>query len=134
MKDTKNMFAAWGGIAGCQHGFELMFSEASEGGKLEKDLAMFSAVLARNVARRFRIEDRKGLLAAGRDADFSIVRFGDEHEIEAEELWTRHRMSAYVGRTSQVRITHTYLRGHPVWEDGRLTNFPEPGHFLAPTP
>jgi allantoinase len=134
MKDTKNMFAAWGGIAGCQHGFELLFSEASEGGSLEKDLAIFSAVLARNVARRFRIEDRKGLLAAGRDADFSIVRFGDEHEIEADDLWSRHRISAYVGRTSQARITHTYVRGHPVWAEGRLTNFPEPGQFLAPTP
>ncbi|MEO7598607.1 MAG: allantoinase AllB [Opitutus sp.] len=133
MKDSKNMFAVWGGIAGCQHGFELMFSEASDAGKLEKDLAIFAAVLARNVARRFRIDDRKGLLAAGFDADFSLVQFGDERRIEADELWSRHRISAYVGQKSRARVTHTYVRGCAVWAEGRLTNLPQPGQFLAPT-
>lgn len=132
MKDSKNMFAVWGGIAGCQHGNELLLSEASVAGSLEKDLAVFAAVLARNVARRFQIDDRKGQLAAGRDADFSLVRFGDEREITAEELWTRQRMSAYVGQTSRASITHTYVRGSAVWSAGRLTNLPQPGQFLAP--
>ena len=133
MKDSKNMFAVWGGIAGCQHGFELMFSEASAAGKLEKDLVIFAAVLARNVARRFRLDDRKGAIAVGRDADFSLLQFGDEREIEADELWSRHRISAYVGRSSRARVTHTYVRGEPVWSAGRLTNLPQPGQFLAPT-
>jgi allantoinase len=133
MKDSKNLFAVWGGIAGCQHGFELLFSHASEAGKLEKDLAVLSAVLARNVARRFRLDDRKGLLAVGRDADFSLLQFGDEREIEADELWSRHRISAYVGRSSRARVTHTYVRGQAVWAAGRLTNLHQPGQFLAPS-
>lgn len=133
MKDSQNLFAVWGGIAGCQHGFELMFSQASEGGKLEKDLAVFAAVLARNVARRFRLEDRKGLLAVGRDADFSLLQFGEERDIQADELWSRHRISAYVGQDSRARVTHTYVRGEPVWASGRLTNLPQPGQFLAPS-
>jgi len=132
MKDSANLFAVWGGIAGCQHGFELLFSEASSAGKLEKDLPILAGVLARNVARRFRIEDRKGLLAVGRDADFSLLQFGDERKIEADELWSRHRISAYVGQTSRARVTHTYVRGNAVWADGRLTNLPQPGQFLRP--
>ena len=132
MKDSRNLFAVWGGIAGCQHGFELMFSEASEAGKLEKDLVVFAAVLARNVARRFRLDDRKGAIAVGRDADFSLLQFGDEREIESDDLWSRHRISAYVGRKSRARITHNYVRGEPVWAAGRLTNLPQPGQFLAP--
>jgi allantoinase len=134
MKDSKNIFAVWGGISGVQHGFELLFSECSEAGSLEKDLPILAAVLARNVARRFRLEDRKGMLAVGRDADFSLLQFGDEREITEDELWTRHRISAYVGRTSRARVTHTYVRGGPVWADGRLTNLPQPGQFLKPTP
>ncbi|MEO7412302.1 MAG: allantoinase AllB [Opitutaceae bacterium] len=130
MKDSKNLFAVWGGIAGCQHGFELLFSEVAK--TAEKDLPILAAVLARNVARRFRIDARKGLLEFGRDADFSLVKFGEEREIEAEELWTRHRISAYVGRTSSARVTHTYVRGCAVLADGRLTNLPQPGQFLAP--
>ena len=133
MKDSKNLFAVWGGIAGCQHGFELLFSEASEAGKLEKDLVVFAAVLARNVARRFRVDDRKGAIAVGRDADFSLLQFGEERVIEAHELWSRHRESPYVGQQSRARITHNYVRGEPVWAAGRLTNLPQPGQFLAPT-
>ena len=130
MKDSANLFAVWGGIAGCQHGFELLFSECAA--TAEKDLPILAAVLARNVARRFRLEARKGELAEGRDADFSLVKFGKEREITAEELWTRHRISAYVGRTSRARVTHTYVRGCAVYADGRLTNLPPPGQFLAP--
>jgi len=133
MKDSKNLFAVWGGIAGCQHGFELLFSEASEAGKLEKDLVVLAAVLARNVARRFRLDDRKGAIAVGRDADFSLLQFGDEREIEADDLWSRHRLGAYVGEKSRARITHNYVRGELVWAGGRLTNLPQAGQFLAPT-
>ena len=132
MKDSENLFAVWGGIAGCQHGFELLFSEASKAGKLEKDLAVLAAVLARNVARRFQIEDRKGLLAVGRDADFCLLQFGDDREIETEDLWYRHRISAYVGQTSRARVTHTYVRGEAVWSSGRLVNLSQAGCFHAP--
>jgi allantoinase len=130
MKDSANLFAVWGGIAGCQHGFELLFSECAR--TAEKDLPILAAVLARNVARRFRLEARKGELAVGRDADFSLIKFGNEHEIHADDLWTRHRISAYVGRRSRVRVTHTYVRGCAVYADGRLTNLPQPGQFLRP--
>lgn len=132
MKDTANLFAAWGGIAGVQHGFELLLGEAFHGTEGERSLPRLAAVLAGNVARRFRIEERKGAVVAGRDADLTIVRFDKERTIEAEELWTRHRISAYVGRRSRARITHTIVRGFPVWKDGRLTNFPPPGEFLKP--
>jgi allantoinase len=130
MKDTSNLFAAWGGIAGVQHGFELLFSECAK--TAEKDLPILAAVLARNVARRFRLDHRKGELAVGRDADFSLIKFGTAHEIEAESLWTRHRISAYVGRKSRACVTHTYVRGCAVYADGRLTNLPQRGQFLAP--
>ena len=130
MKDTANLFAAWGGIAGIQNGFELLMSECAK--TAEKDLPLLSAVLARNVARRFRLDSRKGELVEGRDADFSLVKFGTPHEIEAEGLWTRHRISPYVGRKSRVRVTHTYVRGCAVYAGGRLTNLPQPGQFLAP--
>ena len=130
MKDSANMFAVWGGIAGVQHGFELLFSECEK--TAEKDLPVLAAVLARNVARRFRLDDRKGQIAAGRDADFSLVEFGKARTIQADDLWTRHRISAYVGERSRARVTHTYERGCAIYADGRLTNLPQPGQFLAP--
>ncbi len=130
MKDSANMFAVWGGIAGVQHGFELLISECEK--TAEKDLPVLAAVFARNVARRFQIDDRKGQIALGRDADFSLIEFGKARTIQAEDLWTRHRISAYVGEKSRVRVTHTFVRGGAIYADGRFTNLAQPGRFLAP--
>lgn len=130
MKDSANLFAVWGGIAGVQHGFELLVSACRA--TAAKDLPLLAAVCARNVARRFRLDDRKGALAFGLDADFSLLEFDDPRKIAADDLWTRHRLSAYVGRKSEARITNTYVRGQPVYAAGRLTNLPSPGQFLAP--
>jgi len=130
MRSGDDFFALWGGIAGCQHGFELLFSET---GIMDgADWAVFAAVLARNAARRFRIDDRKGLLAEGLDADFSVVRLGPGREIHRGELLNRHRLSPYIGRRSRARMIRTFVRGHAVSEEGRLTRGPAIGQFVAP--
>jgi len=132
MKTGDDFFAIWGGIAGVQHGFELLFNECAA--TAAKDLPMLAAVLARNVARRFRLDDRKGRLAVGLDADFSLLRLREnERKITAAELWTRHPISAYLGCSSRVRVTHTYVRGAAAWEEGRLTKRSHCGQFLKPT-
>ena len=130
MKIAENFFEIWGGIAGVQHGFELLFNECAD--TWARDLPLFAAVLARNVARRFRLDERKGQLALGRDADFCLLQLAEPRVIDADELWTRHRQSAYLGRKSRVRVTHTYVRGAPVWAEGRLTNRPASGQFIKP--
>jgi allantoinase len=133
MKTSEDFFANWSGIAGVQHGFELLFNAGAK--TAAQDLPMLAAVLARNVARRFRLDDRKGRLAVGLDADFSLLRLHEkEQPITAGELWTRHPMSAYLGRKSHVRVTHTYVRGEAVWADGKLTSRAHSGQFLKPTP
>jgi allantoinase len=128
MKTSKDFFEIWGGIAGVQHGFQLLMSEAHD----NPALPLLAAVLARNVARRFRLDGRKGLLAEGRDADFSLVELGDKHKIAADELWTRHRISPYIGRINRVRVTDTYVRGRPVWADGSVASGAPKGQFMRP--
>jgi allantoinase len=131
MKTPGNFFEIWGGIAGVQHGFQLLLSEGAE--DPAKSLPLLAAVLARNVARRFRLDQHKGLLAEGRDADFTLLEFGPPRTIKAEELWTRHPLSAYLGRKCRVRVTHTYVRGCPVWADGGVASGSPKGQFLRPT-
>ena len=130
LKTADDFFALWGGISGVQHGAALLFSACAA--TLEQDLPRFSAVLARNVARRFRLGARKGLLAEHWDADFCVIEPGRLRTIEAGDLWTRHQISPYVGRKSRVRVTDTYVRGHAVYAEGRLVNLPPPGRFLRP--
>jgi len=130
LKTAPDFFALWGGIAGVQHGFQLLLSAVAD--TLEPDLPLLAAVLARNVARRFRLGPRKGVLAEGSDADFTLVQFGPAQKITAEELWTRHRISAYVGRATRARVRDTYVRGEAIFSAGRLRNLPPPGKFLTP--
>lgn len=130
LKTGDDFFAFWGGIGGVQHGAALLLSECAA--TKEQDLPRFAAVLAWNVARRFRLGSRKGRLAEGADADFCVVDFGRPWTIAAEDLWTRHQISAYVGRKSRARVTDTYVRGHAVYAAGRLVNLPPPGRFLRP--
>jgi len=131
LKTSPNFFEIWGGIGGVQHGFQLLLHEVAA--TADKDLPMLAAVLARNVARRFRLDHRKGLLAPGFDADFALVEFGPAHKITAAELWTRHPISPYLGRKMKTRVTHTYVRGCPVWADGRVASASTKGQFLRPT-
>lgn len=130
LKTSSDFFAIWGGIAGVQHGFQLLMNECAA--TADQDLPLLAAVLARNVARRFRLDGRKGLLAEGRDADFSLIEFGPAHTIKADELWTRHKLSPYLGRKNKVRVTHTYVRGCPVWADGGVAPGAPKGKFLRP--
>ena len=133
LKSGKDFFAIWGGIAGVQHGAELLLNECAA--TWEKDLPLLAAVLARNPARRFRLDEHKGQLTEGRDADFCLLKLADTaRTIAAGELWTHHPISAYLGRRSRVRVTHTYVRGAPIWAEGRLTNPTQSGQFLRPAP
>jgi allantoinase len=131
LKTSPDFFEIWGGIAGVQHGFQLLFSECAA--TAEKDLPVLAAAMAHNVARRFRLDGRKGMLAEGRDADFCLIEFGAARAIQADDLWTRHRLSPYVGRRNRARVTDTYVRGCAILAAGRLTNLPPPGQFLAPS-
>jgi allantoinase len=130
LKASGDFFAIWGGIAGVQHGFSLLFSEVAK--TPDRDLPIFAAAMARNVARRFRLDARKGELAVGKDADFCVIEFGAARAIHADDLWTKHRISAYVGMKSRARVTDTYVRGNAIYAAGRLVNLPPPGKFLRP--
>ncbi|HVU25991.1 MAG TPA: allantoinase AllB [Opitutus sp.] len=134
MKTAEDFFAIWGGIGGVQHGFGLVLDEMAVGttAATERSLPMLAAALARNVARRFRLGPAKGVLAEGADADFAIWETGAEREIRAEDLRTRHRISAYVGRRSRAWATRTFVRGRTVWAEGRVAA--PGGRFLEPAP
>jgi allantoinase len=71
MKLAADYFELWGGIAGVQHGFELLLNATRTTAR--RDWPRLVVCASTNVAQRFRLP-RKGQLAAGFDADFFIVR------------------------------------------------------------
>lgn len=131
LKTAADYFDLWGGIAGVQHGFELLLNATLA--TAERDWPRLVECTSAAVARRFRLP-LKGQLAPGFDADFFLLRPSRTRVIRARELLTRHRLSPYVGLESALRITHTFVRGRAVWAAGRLTPQSPRGHFLTPAP
>src|SRR5208282_658118 len=95
-------------------------------------LARMSALLSANVARRFRIDGRKGRIAEGLDADLTIIDTAADHVLSNKDLLYRHRQGPYDGRRSRVRIARTIVRGRTVFAQGRIAPGVPPGHFVRP--
>ncbi|MCU0797445.1 MAG: allantoinase AllB [Akkermansiaceae bacterium] len=119
MKSGEDVFAAWGGIAGCQHGFPLILGRALNRLSWQR-IAELSSLAP---ARRFGLRN-KGAIALGMDADFILL---DKHSIviRAEDLRQRHPLSPYLGMKPDWRVAATFLRGFRV---GPCTR----GKFLRP--
>jgi allantoinase len=132
MKKAEDFFAIWGGISGCQHGFELVLSEALARSSPEVALPRFSDLTSANVAHRFRIGAAKGSLEVGLDADMTIIDTRAEHTLSNADLLYRHQQGPYDGRRSRVRIVSTIVRGRTVYAQGRIAPGAPSGHFIRP--
>jgi allantoinase len=121
LKTSANFFEVWGGVAGCQHNYPLFFEEAVLKRKLAPSL--IARLTALQVAERFRLPN-KGDLRIGWDADIVLVDPRAPHEIKAVDLLTRHPLSAYLGRSTQVRVATTIAGGQIVYD----RNQPQPHH------
>jgi allantoinase len=110
MKTGSDFSKLWGGIAGCQHAMPLFVQAALQRGfPLEKIARLTSAA----TAERFGIS-RKGALDVGFDADLVLLRQVEPAPIRAEDLFTRHKISPYVGLPLGWEVHSTLVRGRVV--------------------
>jgi allantoinase len=133
MKRSDDFFEIWGGISGCQHGFALLLSEAITRRPAAVALAAMAQLLSANVAKRFRIGAKKGRIAAGFDADITLLNLSDEHELSNKELLYRHTQGPYDRRKCRVGIARTIVRGRTVFSEGRIAPGAPSGHFIRPS-
>jgi allantoinase len=116
MKQRENFFDVWGGISGCQHLLPLLIDA-------EIPPAEIRRLTSADVAARFRVR-AKGVIAVGKDADFSLVDLDAKEVVTNESLHYRHKQSPYVGRPVRSRVRRTFLRGQTIFEDGRFADRP----------
>jgi allantoinase len=115
---------AWGGIAGAQTTLALLITEGHWARRLPLGMLVDRATAA---AARLRL--RKGRLEPGADADLALVDLGAAYVLE--ELHDRHRANPFRGRELRGRVVRTILRGHTVYDEGRVA--PEArGRLLKP--
>ena len=111
---------AWGGIASLSVALPVIWTEMRERGLPLENLARW---MAAQPARLAGLEERKGSLAAGYDADLVVFDPDAQFTLGTEDLHYRHLVSPYLGENLYGKVRATFLRGTPVYKQG---SFPDP--------
>jgi dihydroorotase-like cyclic amidohydrolase len=85
-------------------------------------------------ARAFGLEASKGSVAPGLDADLVIAALDDAWTIRNEDVLSRCGWTPYDGVECRARIHTTFLRGRPVFDDGRVVGKPGEGAMAMAPP
>jgi allantoinase len=117
-----NFKTAWGGISSLSVALPVMWTEASLRGFTLMDIAHW---MAEGPARLAGCNRRKGRIAAGFDADLVVFDPEAEFTVTQERLHYRHPLSPYLGETLRGVVEVTYLRGRPVFAEGKFLGDPE---------
>jgi allantoinase len=114
-KNTGDFFSAWGGISSLQLGLSAVWEGASARGiGIERIAQWMSAAPARLAA----LDDRRGKLAPGLDADMTIWDPDEAFVVTEDALLHRHRLTPYLGRTLHGRVLATFVGGAAVHMNG----------------
>jgi allantoinase len=89
-------------------------------------------LLAENPAKLFNLDQQKGALAIGRDADIVLMRREPRRYRAAESGNNFVSWSPYDGIELPFRPVATFVRGACVAEDGQVTAQPGQGRFVHP--
>lgn len=106
---------AWGGIASLQFTLPVMWTAARVRGCSLLDLSEW---LCRRPAALIGLQNRKGVIAAGYDADFVVWNPEVSFTLDASMIHHRHKLTPYERRELFGVVEKTFLRGEKVYDSG----------------
>lgn len=116
-RESGDFAAAWGGIASVQFLLPVVWSEA----RLRNlELPVLSRWLSENPARLAGLDDRKGKLAPGYDADLIVWSPDQSFTVSSREIHHRHKLTPYLGEQLFGVVKQTWLRGTRVFSEGQF--------------
>ena len=87
--------------------------------------------LCANPAAHFLLDDRKGSLAPGMDADIVILD-PQRYRFDPSKSLSAVTWSSFEGMEMTVKVVTTFSRGQLVYDRGVIVNAPGHGKFLRP--
>ncbi len=87
---------------------------------LDTIIAHVAQLGSTHVASIFGLDDHKGALHVGKDADFTVLDSNHQWTLQDGDILSKCGWSAYSGRLLTCRVMQTYLRGDQVydWQTG----------------
>jgi len=117
-KGMENIWKAWGGISGMQTMLSVLLTEGFH--KRGLPLTSLVRLLTTNPARLYGLDDQKGSIQVGLDADLVVVDLDREWVLTKEQLFYKNQHSAYVGYSFKGMVVQTFVRGKIVYQDGKV--------------
>lgn len=119
-----NFFSAWGGISSVGLGLPILWTEINRRKNLSvpeqvnrslQDIVQWCAV---NTATQVGLENQKGMIAVGYDADLCVFDDTAEWVVEPSTMLFRNKCSPYQGRVLKGMVLETWLRGEKIFLRG----------------
>ena len=123
------MWSAHTGTPGLQFLYPLLL-DAAGAGKVSLGRAIDAACY--QPAKKFGLAGVKGAIELGCDADLVFASFGAPWTITDEDVLSRCGWTPYNGRSCNVRIESTMLRGKFIYRDGAVVGEAGNGRLAAP--
>jgi allantoinase len=120
-KDAGDFRSAWGGIASLSLGLPVIWTEASQRGLSIADVSRW---MAEKPAWLAGLQNRKGRIARGYDADLVIFDPGSHFTVTTDRLHFRHPVSPYLNESLTGEVKQTYVRGQLVFDNGSFPGKP----------
>jgi len=128
-RDSGDFFVAWGGIASLQLGASVVWTAMRERGLAIEQLVYW---MSSAPARLAGLEDRKGAIVPGCDADLVLFDPNAQQTVEAGRLLHRHPVTPYLGARLRGTVEATYVRGTLAYDRLRGPVATPPGQLLLP--
>src|SRR5580693_3423984 len=121
LREEGDFMRAWGGIASLQIILPAVWTEARSRGYALSDVARW---MCSGPARLAGLQNRKGAIAVGRDADLVVFNPDQKFRVDPEHLYHRHKLTPYAGRELTGVVEATFVRGQKVFERGHFAAAP----------
>ncbi|MGD9638074.1 MAG: allantoinase AllB [Alphaproteobacteria bacterium] len=109
-----SIWQAYGGIPGVGTLFPYMFSEGYLKGKIS--LKKLSEITSLNTAKKFKLDDRKGSIKVGKDADIVLINAADEWLIKGDDFLSKGKVTPFENMIFKGKIYQTFVRGSKVYD------------------
>lgn len=117
--ESGNLFEAWGGISGLQFTLPVIWTAGlSKGLTLDKLIPLLTS----NPAKFLGLDNRKGKLKKGFDADITIWNEHNEFTITESKIAHKHKATPYLNHTLKGKIIHTFVNGVHAVKNGTLNS------------